>query len=29
MDGGERMELYDPKGDAIDPFSDPVGEDYD
>jgi cytochrome c oxidase assembly factor 1 len=27
MDDGERVELYDPKGDAIDPFSDPVGED--
>lgn len=26
MDDGERMELYDPKGDAIDPFRDPVGE---
>jgi cytochrome c oxidase assembly factor 1 len=28
MDGeGERIELYDPKGDAIDPFSDVTGED--
>ncbi|KAH4412088.1 hypothetical protein HBI25_050030 [Parastagonospora nodorum] len=27
MDDGERVELYDPKGDAIDPFSDPIGED--
>ncbi|KAL5114297.1 cytochrome oxidase assembly protein 1 [Pleosporales sp. CAS-2024a] len=27
MDNGERIELYDPKGDAIDPFSDPMGED--
>ena len=23
---GERLELYDPRGDAIDPFQDPVGE---
>lgn len=27
MNDGERVELYDPKGDAIDPFSDPIGED--
>jgi cytochrome c oxidase assembly factor 1 len=25
--GGERMELYDPAGDAIDPFSDVTSED--
>lgn len=28
MDDGDRMELYDPNGNAIDPFQDPVGEDY-
>ncbi|OAK99705.1 DUF1783-domain-containing protein [Phaeosphaeriaceae sp. SRC1lsM3a] len=27
MADGERLELYDPRGDAIDPFQDPVGED--
>jgi cytochrome c oxidase assembly factor 1 len=26
MGDGERMELYDPSGDAIDPFRDAVGD---
>lgn len=26
IEGGERMELYDPSGNAIDPFQEPVGE---
>jgi cytochrome c oxidase assembly factor 1 len=25
-EGGERIELYDPMGNAIDPFQDPIGE---
>lgn len=28
LDDGEKMELYDPNGNAIDPFQDPIGEDY-
>lgn len=26
MEDGRVLELYDPKGDAIDPFQDPIGE---
>jgi cytochrome c oxidase assembly factor 1 len=26
IENGERMELYDPNGNAIDPFQDPIGE---
>lgn len=26
MEDGRRLELYDPNGNAIDPFSDPIGE---
>jgi cytochrome c oxidase assembly factor 1 len=27
MEGGEVLELYDPEGNALDPFMDPMGED--
>lgn len=27
MEGGRRLELYDPEGNAVDPFMDPLGED--